>query len=505
MIPTTPQNTPPQETATGEKRRTGRRYSLLHPFADVLRVHRGERGLALVMLIVFATLNAMVVAHYYGLFTPISKDHWGLFVKNFHMSGFDPVTYSVLTDWQEVYNVYRHPLLGYFMYPLYLLNQGLTAVTGINCALLIVAVMQTVLATYSSLFLYRTLHEVIGLVRRDATLVTLFFFSFAYILVTAMVPDHFNISLTILLLSIYVAGRRMKSGRPFKIWQTVVYFFLTSGTTLNNGLKVFLAALFVNRRRFFRPKFFLLAVILPSALIWGSARLTYHQLVLPKEILSHKRAAARKAKQARKDREQREAQRQRDSVLLAQGDTAAVIAAHQAIERAKPKKKAPRQKGAPITKNSEFLIWTDISTSRTASVVENLFGESIQLHRDHLLGDVNVDRPVIVPYQWTWNYIVEAAFVLLFAVGVWCGRRSALMWLAMSYFGLDLLLHVGLGFAIDEIYIMTAHWAFAIPIAVAYVLRSPNGLLRKAGRTLLVALTAWLWIYNVALIAGYLC
>lgn len=505
MIPTTPQNTPPQETAAGEKRRTGRRYSLLHPFADVLRVHRGERGLALVMLIVFATLNAMVVAHYYGLFTPISKDHWGLFVKNFHMSGFDPVTYSVLTDWQEVYNVYRHPLLGYFMYPLYLLNQGLTAVTGINCALLIVAVMQTVLATYSSLFLYRTLHEVIGLVRRDATLVTLFFFSFAYILVTAMVPDHFNISLTILLLSIYVAGRRMKSGRPFKIWQTVVYFFLTSGTTLNNGLKVFLAALFVNRRRFFRPKFFLLAVILPSALIWGSARLTYHQLVLPKEILSHKRAAARKAKQARKDREQREAQRQRDSVLLAQGDTAAVIAAHQAIERAKPKKKAPRQKGAPITKNSEFLIWTDISTSRTASVVENLFGESIQLHRDHLLGDVNVDRPVIVPYQWTWNYIVEAAFVLLFAVGVWCGRRSALMWLAMSYFGLDLLLHVGLGFAIDEIYIMTAHWAFAIPIAVAYVLRSPNGLLRKAGRTLLVALTAWLWIYNVALIAGYLC
>ncbi len=504
MIPTTPQNTPSQGSST-DGRRTGRRYNLFHPFADVLCVHRGERGLALVMLLVFATLNAMVVAHYYDLFTPISKDHWGLFVKNFHMSGFDPVTYSVLTDWQEVYNVYRHPLLGYFMYPLYLLNQGLTAVTGINCALLIVAVMQTVLATYSSLFLYRTLHEVVGLVRRDATLVTLFFFSFAYILVTAMVPDHFNISLTILLLSIYVAGRRMKSGRPFKIWQTVVYFFLTSGTTLNNGLKVFLAALFVNRRRFFRPKFFLLAVILPSALIWGSARLTYHQLVLPKEILSHKRAAARKAKQARKDREQREAQRQRDSVLLAQGDTAAVVAAHQAIERAKPKKKAPRQKGAPITKNSEFLIWTDISTSRTASVVENLFGESIQLHRDHLLGDVNVDRPVIVPYQWTWNYIVEAVLVLLFAVGVWCGRRSALMWLAMSYFGLDLLLHVGLGFAIDEIYIMTAHWAFAIPIAVAYVLRSPHGLLRKVGRTALIVLTAWLWIYNMTLIAGYLC
>lgn len=504
MIPTTPQNTSSQGPST-DGRRTSRRYNLFHPFADVLCIHRGERGLALVMLLVFATLNAMVVAHYYDLFTPISKDHWGLFVKNFHMSGFDPVTYSVLTDWQEVYNVYRHPLLGYFMYPLYLLNQGLTAVMGINCALLIVAVMQTVLATYSSLFLYRTLHEVVGLVRRDATLVTLFFFSFAYILVTAMVPDHFNISLTILLLSIYVAGRRMKSGRPFKIWQTVVYFFLTSGTTLNNGLKVFLAALFVNRRRFFRPKFFLLAVILPSALIWGSARLTYHQLVLPKEILSHKRAAARKAKQARKDREQREAQRQRDSVLLAQGDTAAVIAAHQAIERAKPKKKAPRKKGAPITKNSEFLIWTDISTSRTASVVENLFGESIQLHRDHLLGDVNVDRPVIVPYQWTWNYIVEAALVLLFAVGVWCGRRSALMWLAMSYFGLDLLLHVGLGFAIDEIYIMTAHWAFAIPIAVAYVLRSPHGLLRKVGRMALIVLTAWLWIYNMTLIAGYLC
>lgn len=477
-----------------------RSRNLLHPVTDIFRIRREERGLALVMLLVLTALNALVVAAYYDVFTPISRDTWNLFIRNFHISGFDPITYSVVTDWQEGYNVYRHPLLAYFMYVPYLINQGLMWLTGINCAIFVVAVMQVAFGLYSVVFSYRIFSEIIGLGRRDATLLTLFFFSFAYIMVTAMVPDHFNFSLTILLLSLYVAGRRLKSGRPFKIWQTVVYFFLTGGTTLNNGLKIFLAALFVNRRRFFRPKFLLLGVLLPSALIWGSARITYHELVLPKEQAAHKRAVLRKQKKARIARMQREEQRRRDSVLLAQGDTAAVLA-----HKPKPRKAPVSKKGTPISRNSEFMKWTDISTSRTQSIVENLFGESIQLHQEYTLVDVFADRPILQPYSWTWNYVVEGAVVLLFAIGIWCGRRRRFLWLAMSYFGLDMLLHVGLGFAINEVYIMTAHWAYVIPIAVAFLLLSARGRTLTAVRWTVGALTAWLWIYNVALIVGYLC
>ena len=97
----------------------------------------------------------------------------------------------------------------------------------------------------------------------------------------------------------------MKSGRSFKTWQTVLYFILTAGTSLNNGLKIFLAALFVNRRRFFRLRFLLLGVILPSALIWGTARVTYAKLVWPREMAQKKAKEEKKAREAKKAEEEK--------------------------------------------------------------------------------------------------------------------------------------------------------------------------------------------------------
>lgn len=255
---------------------------------DIFRIRREERWLALVVLVALLALNALVLCKYYDLFTPITRWYWPLFIHNFHISGFDPITYSVVSDWLAGYNVYRHPLLAFYMYVPYLINQALMQLTGINCAIFIVAAIQVLCAFYSMVFIYRIFREVIEVRRADATVLTLFFFSFAYVMVAAIVPDHFIISMMLLLIALYISGRRMKSGRSFKTWQTVLYFILTAGTSLNNGLKIFLAALFVNRRRFFRLRFLLLGVILPSALIWGTARVTYAKLVWPREMAQKK-------------------------------------------------------------------------------------------------------------------------------------------------------------------------------------------------------------------------
>mgnify|MGYP004420215547 CR=1 FL=1 len=71
--------------------------------------------------------------------------------------------------------------------------------------------------------------------------------------------------------------------------QTVVLFVLTAGVSLNNGLKTFLAALFTNGRKFFRPKYLLLGIILPAALMWAVARVEYRTFVWPKEMARHGR------------------------------------------------------------------------------------------------------------------------------------------------------------------------------------------------------------------------
>ena len=110
-------------------------------------------------------------------------------------------------------------------------------------------------------------------------------------------------------------------------------------------------------------------------------------------------------------------------------------------------------------------------------------------------------RPVFVQYRSALNYVVEALLVVLLAVGAWTARREKFFLMVLAWFGFDMLMHMGFGFGLNEVYIMTAHWAFIIPIAAGYILRRSNSM---APRVLVAALAVWLWAYNAAIVIGYL-
>ena len=444
----------------------------------IFKIQKEERWLALIIFALLAILNGLVIDKYNAPFTQITNDYYKNFIRHFCVSGFDPLTYWVLSDWSAAYNVYRHPLLAIYMYVPYLINMGLMKLTGYNCALYIAVIIQMFCAFYSMVFLYRIFREVIELGKWASHALTLLFFSFGYVMVSAIVPDHFVISMLLLILALYVSGRRMKNHHDFKIWQSVLYFLLTAGTSLNNGLKIFFSALFVNGKRFFRPKHLLLAVILPAGLLWGFCHWEYRTYVWPNEM-------ARKEAKAKKEAAKK------DSIQKAKQ-----------LAKEKAKKKRGSKQGTPLTKVG-FMSWTDISTSRTESVVENLMGESIQLHSDYLLGDELRHRPMIVKYRYWWNYAVEGAISLLFLAGIWYGRKSKYLWLVLSYFALDMVLHIGLGFGINEVYIMTAHWIYALPIAMGFLIKNAPIRFRKYLIGIVAAIALYLIIYNGSLIVGY--
>ena len=73
------------------------------------------------------------------------------------------------------------------------------------------------------------------------------------------------------------------------------------------------------------------------------------------------------------------------------------------------------------------------------------------------------------------------------------------MWMTLSFFALDMILHIGLGFGINEVYIMTAHWAYVIPLCIGFLITSTSGRKRTA-ITLFTALIAfYLIVYNSVL------
>ena len=451
---------------------------------------------AMVALAVIVALNVLFIYRLHELFLqPGFGPYWKVFEHELHLSGYDPYTYMTVTDWDVVYETHRHPLLAFLIWPLWLLNQGLTWLTGVNCVQYVVALPVIACSLYSYIFLYRIFREIIGLRRDDAKLMTMFCFSMAYILLSVIVPDHFTVSMFLILLTLYISGKCIQKGREFRWWQSAVLFCITAGVTLSNGVKVVLASFFVNLKPHFSPltshfslliKYLLLAVILPAALLWGTALWQHHTFVLPKE-------------KAQAEQKIRKAEQEKARVAQMSPDERARFEAKKARREVVLQRQAAKT-GQPM-EDKGFLKWTDISTSRWQTVYENLFGEAVQFHRLHFLEDTLVGRPVFVPYLSLFSYVVEALVVLLSLLGIWYGRQNRFLWLCLSCLAMDLGIHLVLGFGINEVFIMAPHFLFILPIATAFLLHHVKG---HSVRLTIVALTAYLLTYNGLLLTKFL-
>lgn len=455
---------------------------------NIFRIKREERVPAIVALVYFVVLNVLMVYKYYDSFTRARKGgFWSLFWDHFNVSGFDSYTYIALSKWSAYYEVSRHPLLAYLVWPFAQLNQWLMPLTGKNWAVFIVALFLVLFALYSFIFMYRIFREIVLLKRFDALLLSALFFSFGYIMLTVVVPDHFCLSMLLLTMVLYVGGARGKEQGTRGVmgsWLTALLYFLTAGVTLTNGVKVLLAQWFCNGRRFFSLRNIAIAIVLPTVLLGGIVFLENKYVAEPMHAKGRNIQEKRMQKDA-KFRQRVEGMEQRMSKAI----------------------------GENLGKHL-FLEWADVTTSRSKSLVDNLFGESIQLHRQNLLEDIHDHRPVFVGYDLVVNYIVEALIVLLFLVGIVVGFREKFLLLCLSWFGFDMLMHLGFGFGLNEVYIMTAHWAFIIPIAIGYLLKRLSTLhsshstlhtpLLTLCRILLILITLWLVAWNGTLFSTYM-
>ncbi|MBF1582683.1 MAG: hypothetical protein HXO28_04395 [Prevotella sp.] len=447
----------------------------MHIF-DIFKVKKEERWLAFAMLAVFVTFNAMVIASHYHVYTMEAHGgFWSVFTKNFRMSGYDCWSWITVSGGRIHFVTSRHPLYLTFLYPLYLLNDWLIQNVGYNFAVYFMAVIIVFSAFYAVLFMYRVFREVLELRRKDARLLTLLLFSFGHVLIPTMVPDHFVISLMLLSLTLYITGKKMKKGQLLTAWQSLVLTFFTAGMATSNGVKTLLAGLFTNGKKVFTCKFISIGVVLPLLLLLGIQQSQYYLLEVPQQaVVRHIESDALK----KNPQKVLEHKKQRDEWQRT-------------------------HLGQPVG-DGVITKLMDVSTPRVPTIVENFFGESIQLHQRSLLKDVSWERPIFLEYNWSLNYIIEAFIVLLFIVGIVFSYKQRFFKMLLAWFACDLTLHLILGFAVTEVYIMTSGWAFIIPISYGYLLKQLSMKWLKLMRVALIMLTIYLWIYNAGQTVYYL-
>ncbi len=441
-----------------------------------MRLRREEWILGLVVLLLLVILNGMLIMKYDALFSVVCDDYGKLLSYNYHLSGFDATTYSVLTEWGMKYDVLRHPLLPYLMGLPYGLNQLLISLFGVNGTLYIAASVILFFAFCTTVILYRILRELVGVSKWDAVLLVMFFFSLAYVLVTYIATDHFGISLFLILWSLYLVGKSCQEGRLLSTWKSALLLLVTAGVTLTNGAKVCAAELIARGRGFFRWRY-LLVISGCWLFVIGLGVLEERIYVFPKEQEAQRYFQEHKVEMIQKARRDHERYKHAPWVI---------------------------HKGKPLGKGS-LLKWTDYTTSRWETLKENVFGESLILHEEYVLDDVLTSyRPVLLSYRAVINYVIEGLLVILLLAGIWYGRRERLLWMCLLGILPDALMHLGLGFAINEIYIMSAHWVYVFPIAAACLLAKSRKRVADTLRVVIILLTVYLFIHNLGLIVDWM-
>lgn len=446
---------------------------------NIFRLRKEERWLAAAALMVFVAFNALLAAGHWEAWTRgASGGFYSLFTRGFTMSGYDCWSWITVSGKQIYFVTGRHPLYLTFLYPMYLLNHWLMDATGVNCAVFMVSAVIVFSALYTVVFMYRTLREVLAMPKRESLLLVALLFSFAHVLLPAMVPDHFIISMMLLAMTLYIVGRKMMAGRPVTACQWAFLLFFTSGIALSNGVKTILSGWFANGRRVFRLKFVIAGILLPLAALFVIQRVQYEVFEVPQQQeINH--MLAEKAKKFPDQVKKEEAERRKHKVWI-------------------------EENGMKHAGDTGLLNLIDLKTPRMPAIIENLFGESFQLHEVHLLEDVHESRPEIVSYSYRYHYIIEAVIVLLFLAGIVCGIRYRFFLMLLSWMGFDVFLNIILGFGINEVYIMTSGWAFIVPVSFAYLLKRCRGKARAVMTGVLLLLTCYLWIYNGTLIVKYL-
>ena len=234
--------------------------------------HKETLFITLLGLLIMTALNIMMLQWQPDLFTSTRYGAWSQFWNNGEFSGFDTYTYIVVTSFRPVYILSRHPLLAMMMWPMYEVNDWLKGEFHINCAIYVVAVVWTLIATCSWVLMYRILRIIIRMTWRASLLLTLFFFSLSHVMIITFFPDHMSLTLPLVLLAIYLAGKAVRRQQPLPMWQSLPLAFLATGVTTTNIVKVALADFFtrIGKQPFTRICLHFLFYLIPLALVYGA-------------------------------------------------------------------------------------------------------------------------------------------------------------------------------------------------------------------------------------------
>ena len=420
-------------------------------------VRKDEIAVAALLLVLSFVLNVLYIRKFYGVYCPI-------------ISGYDPYLLSTLTNWlHSPYlnsnSIYSHPGFGILLAPFSAINYMLSSIVGSNCADYILSVILTMMFVTEAILLKRILNEYVGLNLSLSRLLSLQFCGMAYVLLMAFTPDHFAFSQFFLIMYVYLWANNHNNDRNENKLSIVT--LCVGCITITNGIKIILSQLLFKHKHFIRN-------LLLNAIVWPVMILV--SMFLTKDVVYSTNSG--------------------EMAYLEQEYKSSVNYDHYYDDITEMEKKCIMLDSTRCEKNRQdafaeinasysssdgdnlinkiktiywgYRYWIKSDVSRSNSLINDMFGESILFHANCL----NLQNVCRGYYTIPWKNIFNVLFIIMVLCGIVLSRRAKLMQLLLCFLFIDIFIHLLCGFGISETYIYSPHYLFIFVISIGYLINS---------------------------------
>jgi hypothetical protein len=98
-------------------------------------------------------------------------------------------------------------------------------------------------------------------------------------------------------------------------------------------------------------------------------------------------------------------------------------------------------------------------------------------------------------YSYCWQYILSLSLLIIFIISLFLNRKNTLVKLILLYILVDIVIHFGFRYGINEAIIFGGHWLFLVPISLGWLYK-----LASHKKVLSIIFDAYIIIFIVALI-----
>ena len=128
---------------------------------------------------------------------------------------------------------------------------------------------------------------------------------------------------------------------------------------------------------------------------------------------------------------------------------------------------------------------TEFIFSGEIAVAYELFFEPILFHHNYSFWGLGQE---VFAYNTIFPIMVNLVFYAVILCAVLANIRKQCVWLLLSFFGIDVFIHIICGFGIADPYIYCLHWLFIFPLLIGWLYKEIRNKRTKMGLNILLLL-----------------